>query len=618
MHRRYVLTTAILAAIALAQPAAAQRARGIDVSAWQGSLTQTNWNDVAGSGIEFAFIRASRGGTTGEYNQSTRVGTLSHRYDDPYFVQNMTRASAAGILVGPYHFARPDLILGKVDMNGFDSTATSNPVDEANHFLEQAGQYMRPGYIRPVFDLEGGASQYTKAALTDYALAFSDRILAVTGVRPIVYINSSYANNEVDTRLNTHDLWLARYIDPTTVDVQTSDPPAASGYPNVYGVWNPTYPTMPAVKPWDFWQYTSTGRVPGIGGGNANVDMNVANGGMEFVKDFLVPALWTTDARGEWTTASNWNGVTKTPQPIDRVIINRPTASTTVTLSSGTHHIRSLQSSETIVISGGQLNIAQYANLTQYAVVSGGSLTADTIVTTNTLGIASGAITARTITGTGRISAEGGLVRVGSVDLADIGAYGGKVQLTSSATSVTKSLTTLGAASLDIGTAKLIVDYAATAASPITTIREALFDGEIVRSNAPAGVSVAYFQASDLFTSFPATFGGKSIDASSVLLTSALRGDTDLSGTVNFADLVTLAQSYNGTGRWRQGDFNYDGTINFADLVSLAQNYNGTLGATVASRSSSFQSDWALAQSLVPEPTAALALLALSSRRRRR
>ena len=56
-----------------ATPLFAQRAVGIDVSAWQGTI---NWNTVAkpvaqgGGGKQFAFIRSSRGGTTGFYNQS--------------------------------------------------------------------------------------------------------------------------------------------------------------------------------------------------------------------------------------------------------------------------------------------------------------------------------------------------------------------------------------------------------------------------------------------------------------------------------------------------------------------------------------------------------------------
>lgn len=71
-----------------------------------------------------------------------------------------------------------------------------------------------------------------------------------------------------------------------------------------------------------------------------------------------------------------------------------------------------------------------------------------------------------------------------------------------------------------------------------------------------------------------------------------------VAGVVNFNDLVTLAQNYNGNSTaWLAGDYTSEGSIDFSDLVSLAQNYNGSV--TGLSGSSSFTSDWTLAQSLV-------------------
>jgi Dockerin type I domain len=91
-------------------------------------------------------------------------------------------------------------------------------------------------------------------------------------------------------------------------------------------------------------------------------------------------------------------------------------------------------------------------------------------------------------------------------------------------------------------------------------------------------------------------------------------GDVNADGTVDFTDLVALAQNYNTSEplmRWSQGDFNYDGSVDFTDLVALARDYNttgvmasptdvsGALGA-------SFSEEWAAAQSVagVPEPGA--------------
>lgn len=122
------------------------------------------------------------------------------------------------------------------------------------------------------------------------------------------------------------------------------------------------------------------------------------------------------------------------------------------------------------------------------------------------------------------------------------------------------------------------------------------------------------------------TFDGQPVSAGDVVVKYTVVGDTDLDSAVNFPDLVTLAQNYSATNTfWASGDFNYDGTTDFADLVSLAQNYNATLNASQLAGldvvgGSSFASDFALAQSLVPEPAlgvfAAVALAAQSRRRR--
>src|SRR5678816_4024543 len=122
-----------LAAIAAALlgtafPALAQQLRslGIDVSAWQGNISTANWatlkratnqqvGGVFGDGRDFVIIRSSRGGTTGYYNQNDAnnvngLNALCQRYDDPYYVQTISRATVAGLFAGTYPFARPDII----------------------------------------------------------------------------------------------------------------------------------------------------------------------------------------------------------------------------------------------------------------------------------------------------------------------------------------------------------------------------------------------------------------------------------------------------------------------------------------------------------------------------
>jgi enterochelin esterase-like enzyme len=88
-------------------------------------------------------------------------------------------------------------------------------------------------------------------------------------------------------------------------------------------------------------------------------------------------------------------------------------------------------------------------------------------------------------------------------------------------------------------------------------------------------------------------------------------GDADVDNDVDFQDLVILAQHYNTTsgGSWLTGDFTWDGRVEFADLVLLAQHYGD--GAALAPNN--FAGDWALAQSLVPEP-ALLSALPIAAR----
>lgn len=385
-----VFVVAVPTFISVRTPAVAQqRALGIDVSAWQGNLL--NWNTLRNTNNrQFAFIRSSRGGTTGFYNQSdpnntSGLNTYSQRYDDPYFVQNINGATSAGMFAGPYHYGRADIVTyqGPDPDTGVPGTITHTGRDEANHMLQMAGAWMRPGYLLPVYDLESGNTQRSTTSLSNFAVAFSDRIYEVMGIRPMVYINSSYANDEVNASVAAAmpNLWIARWPNqnnPNAIDVQNLDPPAAASYPNVYGVWNPTYPNTPNPHPWKFWQYASTARLSGYNNGNSNIDVNVAHGGLEFLKDYLVPALWMNDASGDWSTLTNWNSgqtpaapvqgpgqvprvgpltlpAVRLPAADDTVILDRPNANISVTLSGGSHNIRKLYVREELNLTGGSL-----------------------------------------------------------------------------------------------------------------------------------------------------------------------------------------------------------------------------------------------------------------------
>src|SRR5207248_7614650 len=85
----------------------------------------------------FVFVRSSRGGTTGEDHRqggyasgNNTFYSLSQRYDDPYYVQNINRATSAGLFAGTYHFARPDIIAGTPNSDGTTNTVANTGADE--------------------------------------------------------------------------------------------------------------------------------------------------------------------------------------------------------------------------------------------------------------------------------------------------------------------------------------------------------------------------------------------------------------------------------------------------------------------------------------------------------
>src|SRR5437660_5437393 len=184
------------------------RSLGIDVSTYQGNISTASWatlkratnvqvGGIFGDGRDFVMIRSSRGGTTGEDHRqggypsgSNTFYDFSQRYDDPYYVQNINRATVAGLFAGTYHFARPDILASTPNSDGVTTAGTNNTgTDEANHMLQMASPWMRPGFLPPALDLEAGDGIRTDNEMAQFCVDFSDRIFAVMGIRPAIYIN---------------------------------------------------------------------------------------------------------------------------------------------------------------------------------------------------------------------------------------------------------------------------------------------------------------------------------------------------------------------------------------------------------------------------------------------
>lgn len=195
--------------------------QGIDVSQWQGDI---NWRAARAAGVRFAYIKATEGGD----------------YVDPNFRRNWDEAKAAGIARGAYHFVywcRP-----------------------AN---QQALWFMLnvpadPTALPPVLDVEWNTHSHTCPHRPTPAQALKKiKVLlmameAYTGKQPIIYTDPVFYREVLKGKLDGYRFWLR----------------------SVNAEPHKVYPG----RPWTFWQFTTTGHVPGIQG---DVDRNSFNGSVE-------------------------------------------------------------------------------------------------------------------------------------------------------------------------------------------------------------------------------------------------------------------------------------------------------------------------------------------------
>lgn len=188
---------------------------GIDISSWQGDI------DLSKLDIDFVICKA----------------TESVSYVNPLCDGKIQQAKSLGMKYGFYHFA-----------GGYD------PIAEANFFIDNCKGYFNEGI--PVLDFEADA--ITRWG-SDGARSFLQRVLEVTGVRPIIYMSQSITQELNWSKVAPEfGLWVA-------------------AYPNI------SHPGLnfdadfgKSIAPWDFmaiWQYCSDGRIDGYGG---DLDLNIA------------------------------------------------------------------------------------------------------------------------------------------------------------------------------------------------------------------------------------------------------------------------------------------------------------------------------------------------------
>jgi len=251
---------------------------GIDVSAHQhrdlqGKPASIEWLRVSEQNYQFAFVKATQGTT----------------YVNGYFSTDMTEGKKANILMGPYHFAEPNLYLEKEEL-------IKDAENEARHFLKIVQPYLEKEYLRPVLDLEDASKNYPQWGVhyfnpsTGEILWNIDSIAKKLGLaetkerlsiwinkwieivkekgEPIIYSNRNYASHYLNQSLREYPLWFSW---PT-------NNPNNFPKPSFLGLWKD--------KNWDFWQYSWEGSVQGIK--SKYVDLDLFNGDLSRFSTFKI------------------------------------------------------------------------------------------------------------------------------------------------------------------------------------------------------------------------------------------------------------------------------------------------------------------------------------------
>jgi Lyzozyme M1 (1,4-beta-N-acetylmuramidase) len=210
---------------------------GIDVSKWQGTI---DWNAVKAAGTKFAFIKATEGGD----------------HIDDRFRENWVNAARAGVPRGAYHF-----------------------VFWCRSAEEQAEWFRRnvpadPDALPPVLDVEwnGSSRNCPKKVPREQAIQMMhvmlDAMQAHTGKRPIIYTDITFHLEVLEREFQDYPFWIR----------STAAEP--------HHRYN--------ARRWTFWQFTTTGRVPGIRG---DVDRNAFYGSEDDWKTFMATHCEPRDIR---------------------------------------------------------------------------------------------------------------------------------------------------------------------------------------------------------------------------------------------------------------------------------------------------------------------------------
>lgn len=192
---------------------------GVDVSSFQGEI---DWKKVKNSGIRFAMVRLGYRG----------YGQAGNMVVDEYARKNLEGAQKAGLEVGAYFFSQ--------------ATSIDEVDDEIFFFMQTLGDFELTMPI--VLDWEyisdtARTAHVDARTLTDMQKHFCETMVNF-GYTPMVYFNWHLSDSSLFlSELEDYPFWLALYQNRMTYPFRV-----------------------------EMWQYTCTGRVPGIQG---DVDINV-------------------------------------------------------------------------------------------------------------------------------------------------------------------------------------------------------------------------------------------------------------------------------------------------------------------------------------------------------
>lgn len=243
-----LLCTALGSTLAIPMPSGAEIATPAKCASWLrlADVSSNNphpidWKRVAHAGVAGLYIKNSE----------------SINYVNGYWLADTSGATKAGIPWGGYYFAQP---------------RQASAVASAKFFVSHGGA---GGQLPPALDLE--VNVLSPAASTKWAYDFMVEVKALSGRTPIIYTGGYYPWSSSQA-LTLWKLWVAAY---------------PAGYTPVATACGLQMPRSGAwgVNGWSIWQFTSVGRVDGLGG---NVDISAAD-----------PTWW----------ASVTGGGVKPPQP---------------------------------------------------------------------------------------------------------------------------------------------------------------------------------------------------------------------------------------------------------------------------------------------------------------